>query len=438
MRLLIAPNFALPYDQRMVRGLAAALTEAGHEAHALLGPLAETAAAEVCRRLNVDVLLQVNRLRPLDPPLPDHVRHVAWFQDVFPETNGKLQGRIRGDDIIYALGDPHVLGLNAAMPCKVGTLLTGIDALEWSAKGEDSAEDIDFSFCGFIPRPVPFTPARPRLRTDLTWYALDRIGRIPFVGSPLAVLARYLTIRGYVPLALQRTLCGVVESLYQPLRGALDIHALTEAMEKVAEPYLRGQNGAPERKRARAGTLFGDYDLRAFNANAPIASFISHLAREYPRAIDRIVLIQNALGLSDSVEIYGPGWQLYEQFKPYHRGVLGTPQELGRVYRRSRINLANNTHGLGLHQRTLECMAAGGFVLTHESANDAKPGGLLTSFEPGRHYGAFKPEAMQDSAQRWLRDEKGRRQVGADAAKVVRDKHLWRHRAAQLIADLEG
>ncbi|HEX7894048.1 MAG TPA: glycosyltransferase [Terriglobales bacterium] len=441
MRFLIAPNFALPYDQRMVRGLAAALTAAGHDARALLGPLHEAEAAGVCQTLGIEVLLQVNRFRPLDPPLPKGVRHVVWFQDIFPETINDLTGRIHEEDIVYTLGDPHVLGVNTDLPCKVGTFLTGIEPSEWITKERSLAGEIDFSLCGFIP---PHLTIAPHFRADVAWYLIDLINRVPLAGSPLAALARYMTVRKYVPTAIRLALISVVESLYRPLRGELDIHALKTAMVEAVVPYA-GTDGIREawsrrqrrRKKTRFDLLFGDYQFRSLETNGPIMAFISYLARDYPRALDRIALVQSVLALSDSVELYGNGWQLYDEFKRYHQGVLATPRELARVYRRSRINLANNTHGLGLHARTLECMATGGFILIHESPNDEKPGGMLTSFEPDLHYGAFKPETLQETALRWLKDENGRGRAGANAAKIVRDKHLWRHRAAQLIADLK-
>jgi len=127
---------------------------------------------------------------------------------------------------------------------------------------------------------------------------------------------------------------------------------------------------------------------------------------------------------------------MHPEFSPYAKGVVDTQDGLLDVYRRSRINLANNTHGLGLHSRTLECMAVGGFVLTHESPHDSKPGGMLTSFEPSVHYGAFTPENLHEEAHRWLADDARRRQVGQQAATIIRQRHCWYHRAQQILDDL--
>jgi glycosyltransferase involved in cell wall biosynthesis len=108
------------------------------------------------------------------------------------------------------------------------------------------------------------------------------------------------------------------------------------------------------------------------------------------------------------------------------------------VFSRSRLNLANNTHGLGLHSRTLECMAVGGFIFTHASAADDKPGGMHTTFTPDVHYGVYTPDTIAETARRWLRDEARREKAAAEARAIVRQSHTWRRRAEQILADLRS
>src|ERR1700758_248753 len=106
MRFLITPNFARVYDQRMVASLANGLQQLGHEAHALSRPIEDVALADTCLTYAPDVVIRVNRFRPLDDPLPAKVRYIAWFQDVFPETLERASERVRESDIVYFLGDP--------------------------------------------------------------------------------------------------------------------------------------------------------------------------------------------------------------------------------------------------------------------------------------------------------------------------------------------
>jgi hypothetical protein len=81
-------------------------------------------------------------------------------------------------------------------------------------------------------------------------------------------------------------------------------------------------------------------------------------------------------------------------------------------------------------------MAVGGFLFTHESPHDRRPGGMLTSFEPAVHFGSFRPETFEDQAERWLKDSAARRLAGERAAARVREQHRWHHRARQIVDDL--
>lgn len=446
MRFLIAPNFPNSYDQRMVEGLAKGFRDLGEEAIPLASPLPSEAMVACAGRFGADVVLQVNRFRPTEPPLPSHIRHISWFQDVFPDTDNDAYHGAREDDIVYALGDAGVLGLRTKLPCYVGSLVTGIEPemLE-AAREHNDNDEIDFSLCGFIPAPLG---VRPNIKADMVWYMNDLFDRIPLLGhswtsrqSRARLLQRYISI-GYVPYALASTLRAIVDALYRPLRGELDIGLLSGAMYAEAAPYIRPRSkpsASPKHwsRRGKLGQILAPYRSLAFDRNTAIDNFINYLAREYPRLLDRVALLRATLDVSKSVELYGPGWASHEQFRPYHKGIIADPAALVPIFLRSRINLANNTHGLGLHSRTLECMAVGGFIFMHTSPHDEKPGGMLTSFEPGVHYGSYTPENFNAEAKRWLNNEQGRRECGTRAAALVREKHLWRHRAQQILADLK-
>jgi hypothetical protein len=439
MRFLIVPNFALPYDQRMVRGLALGLRSLGHEAQALSTPIEDLALASVCRTYDADVVLRVNRFRPLYDPLPAKVRHIGWFQDVFPETLAAIDARIQAKDIVYVLGDPQTLGFNVELPCFVSTLLTGVD--ETVCTPVSGGNPVDFSLCGYIPPPLRL---RPSIKKDLVWLAMplftpfDRFGLLPDT-----LLKR---LRGLVPYAMATGLIAIVETMYQPLKGNLDIHQLTAAMDE----FIARQFGislkpirVPAERRGSTGSILPNLmapylpDLtEPRGRRGTVQRFISYLARDHPRMLDRVMLIDAILSVSRSLELYGSGWSEHSEFREFHKGVLDSSAELANVFSRSRLNLANNTHGLGLHSRTLECMAVGGFIFMHASPADNKPGGMHTAFEPGVHYGLFEPETIAEEARRWLRDETSRNTAAAKAAAIVKDNHTWRHRAQQILDDL--
>ena len=440
MRFLIAPNFALAYDQRMVRSLARALHHLGHEAKALSAPIEDFALADVCRAYDPDVVIRVNRFRPLDNPLPPKVRHIAWFQDVFPETLANIDERIAENDIVYVLGDPETLGFNVRLPCFVGTLLCGVD--ETMRPTEAVGLPIDASLCGYIPPPVY---RNPRIALDLIWYyalpVLKPFERIGF--SPTSLITRICNI---VPYALTTSLIGVVEANYQPLCGNLDIHRLTAAMNEIAATHFgyKQPAGPPKVIKSRLRRkIYANVMAPYIGSNSEglgrwgtLQRLMSYLARDYPRLLDRVALIEGILSVSNSLELYGPGWSEHPQFRQYYKGTLDSSADLANVFGRSRLNLANNTHGLGLHSRTLECMAVGGFIFTHSSPADGKPGGMRTAFEPDVHYGLFTPDTLEEDARRWLRDEAKRQQAGAKASAIVRQDHTWTKRAQQILADL--
>lgn len=420
MRFLIAPNLPTAYDRRMVGGLATALRECGQDALALQHPLREAETAARCAELGVDVLLQINRAPPVDPPLPARTRHIAWFQDVFPQTAREIAGRVRSTDIVYTLGDAETLGLDQPLPCRIGCLLTGIDASDRATAGRARPE-IDFSLCGYIPPPLP--QSARSLLADVAWSVNGRFGGLPPVAPSLHFRAlRFLLRRGALPHPAAPALhqaARAVERGYRPLRGELDVRRLAALVREAVDAALAESGQRPSSAQ-----------------QAALDFYLDNLVREYPRMLDRLTLARMALEVSASLELYGRGWERHALVRGHHRGFLSSPDELAAVYRSSRINLGNNTHGLGLHSRTFECMAVGGFVFVHASPNDSKPGGILTAFEPAVHFGHYTPENFAAEAARWLADKAHRSEAAMRAATRVRADHTWRHRALQIVGDL--
>jgi len=422
MRFLITPNLPTAYDRRMVEGLATALRECGQYTVALQQPLRESETAARCAALGADVLLQINRVPPVDPPLPARTRHIAWFQDVFPATAREIAGRVRSADIVYTLGDAKVLGLDGALPCRVGCLLTGIDEKVWTAAGGHARPSVDFSLCGYIPPPSRLSHSA---LADLAWHVAGRCEDPLPASPPLRFRAlRFLLRRGSVPriaASALREATRVIERLYRPLRGELDVRRLSVAACEAVDVALSATNRrslSPEQRSA-------------------LSFCLDNLVRERPRMVDRLALVRLALDVSSSLSLYGRGWNLHAISRSRYKGFLSSPSELAAVYHGSRINLGNNTHGLGLHSRTFECMAVGGLIFMHASANDEKPGGMLTAFEPGVHFGQYTPDDFAEEAARWLHDETRRIEAGVRAAALVRANHTWHHRALQILSDLE-
>jgi hypothetical protein len=465
LRILITPNVPHPYDQRMVKGLANGFNAIGHYAGAMSTPLSAVEIKQICESLSIDVVLQINRRRDPNVPLAPNVRHISWYQDVFPETLDGFAEVFHESDILYSLGDPDVLGLKVEMPCYVSSLFTGVDQSVLNFNRSIISKNLDFSLCGGLP---PAVELKPNTRADLLWYMDTLTRRIPIIGnSKIFRVMRKLLFSRHVPIdfvsySTLSSIAHIVESFYRPLRGELDIHMLTAAMlhqsmlfedvlkEKpkivssrpnsrlsmILKPHTLKYLGRSDLKARLVRYFAGQSTFFHNNGMSPLQKAISYFSQSYPRIMDRKALIEATVQVSSDLEVYGPGLSEHEFTKPYFKGVIDTQNELLEVYCRSKINLSNNTHGLGLHSRTLECMAVGGFVFMHESPHDNKTGGMLTSFEPGVHYGSYTPENFSEEAARWLKDDRGRMRIGMQAESIVREKHRWHHRAQQIIDDL--
>ncbi len=467
LRFLITPNVACPYDQRMVKGLAQGLNRIGHYGAAVPAPLSSEELIRMCDSFSIDVVLQVNRTRDQEPPLPKHIRHISWYQDVYPETLDGFVEPFHESDILYSLGDPKVLGLNVEMPCYVGSLFTGVDDTILNFRRAHIVQDLDFSLLGGLPPAIHLVPAH---RTDLLWYLDSLVKKMPLVGQSnfFWIIRKLLFSKrlpvDYVPYSTLVAMRNLVEAFYRPLRGELDIHELTEAMLKQSELFEgsfehgRTPEKAKAKKQSRLALILKEHAPRYagrsdFKARlirylakesrfgrpdgiSPIRKAIGYFSQSYPRVMDRELLIELASTVSDSLELYGPGLDAHEFTLPYLKGVIDTQEGLQEMYCRSKINLSNNTHGLGLHSRTLECMAVGGFLFLHSSPHDDKAGGMFTAFEPGVHYGMYTPDNFIEEAKRWLADDDGRKKAGEKAMQIIRADHCWHHRAEQIVDDL--
>lgn len=465
LRILITPNVACPYDQRMVKELAEGFNSIGHYGAGSPVPLSPIELVNLCESMSIDVVLQINRTRDPAVPLPSHIRHIAWFQDVYPETLNGFAESFHDTDILYSLGDPDVLGLNAKIPCYASSLFTGVAKTTLNFNQNTERNTIDFSLCGGLPHPVALHPS---IKLDMLWYVDMLIKHMPLLGRSRAVrlirkvlFSKRLPV-DYVPYSTLLAIARVVETFYRPLRGELDIHELADAMllqttlfedafpenpvsssasspgklSRLLKPYASKFHGRADVKARLVRYLAGESTFFQESGISPTQKAISFFSQSYPRIMDRMALVAAASSVSKSLELYGPGLNSHKFARPYFKGVIDDQEELLKVYSRTKINLSNNTHGLGLHSRTLECMAVGGFLFMHESPHDNKPGGMLTSFEPGVHYGSYTPENFAEEATRWLKDDNGRMQVGMRAKAVIREKHCWHHRAQQVIDDL--
>ena len=454
-----------PYDHRMLRGLRDAFTELGHSTYLFTKSLSKSGLAKLCHYLQIDVLIQIN-VQPYESELfPAHMRRVIWFQDLPPSmvaTLKKLElaGCIRRRDILYCIGSFTEFDPNLQFSCMTGTLALAVDRKLANFQA-NSEQDLDFSICGFIPAPQEHH-ASAKQEMYLHWN--KKISKLPIIGRiGLVSLIRRLFFRRLLPVniignELLNLIINSIEASYVPLTGSQNSWELEQIINSLLDDedvrYFQksgielNQSMLLEREALEfienkklgnsINAVLGTEFSKQFSPvlRSPLVEIIDYYSYSYSRLMDRRELAELAFAVSNKVELYGMGWEHFPQFKDFHQGTIQNYSQLLNVYSRSKINLGNNTHGIGLHSRNLECMAIGGFVFLHKSVRDDLPGGIKTSFVPSEHYGQYEPHNFAETAMRWIADPEKRRVIGLEARKLVFERHTWNNRAQQILKDL--
>lgn len=152
------------------------------------------------------------------------------------------------------------------------------------------------------------------------------------------------------------------------------------------------------------------------------------------RHINRTELVDAALDAGVGLALFGtPNWSRWPRYAPHYHGWLSTPDALRRAYAMSRLNLHEGT---GIHFRQMDAMSAGGLIMFRETANDTAFGGIAQVFTPNVHYVPFTLETLGERMHELLDDPARAQAIRVAAAQAVRERHTWRHRALEVIADL--
>ncbi len=135
----------------------------------------------------------------------------------------------------------------------------------------------------------------------------------------------------------------------------------------------------------------------------------------------------------NQVGIYGPpDWQnlLPNDLQMCYLGPIDTSNDLGELYRSSKVNLSiNSLQGYDfLNPRIFEVPSAGGFLLAEWVP------GIERFFEPEKElYWFDSMEGMLNSIDNVLEDEGKRLAVISRAQKRIQAEHLYKHRAEQIL-----
>ena len=314
--------------------LGAELVVAGHEANVV-------SHGAIGAVHDADVVIAINRERT--ERIPRDAVHISWVQDYRIGVAPPYDERCLPRDIIYTYGEGPIIGV----PCQQwknyrGSLLTAAETRLLAYPFVP--QDVDLSIAGYMHHPV------------LTWPTVNKEHLLSEEHS--------------------KCISKVLRTSYVPLLGNLDqqkmLSVVLMALEE-AHPDI--------------------WDIL-------VEHYAGTIVHEYSRSIDRLMVGRLMLSVSTNIEFRGENWGAWPEFSPYSKPFYGVNdrEEMLRFYQRSRINVHNNVFGFALHDRVLEAMAVGGFVMSNASPYYGKAGQMTESFVPDVHYGEYKAETFRDSA----------------------------------------
>lgn len=375
---LFAP--ASPLYVNVLMGLRAGFAELGVDVHAGW-PLPDgRMLSAFLGNFRPDAILEINRCRDQITGCAVPCRHLAWMQD-FQYHGQRLLDRLGGSDLFYFMLPPDIYGIDPQTLPAWRYLWPGVNP--------------------GIHRPAP---AEPR-------WDLSLVGHM-YPPPPDVVMQAIVEADG-LPVG---RFADFAESFFALPLGYADIR-LDAIRDFLVEQCARGGVGiAREKLDGNALFLFDEVLLRIK---------------------DRRAVADAMLRVSSNLQFFGnAGWILWPDYARRYGGELVDPHDLAAVYRTSRLNVNNSAWPL--HFRTLDAMGCSAAVMINNVHRPDVEEHFHADFQPGRHYVPYDAADFEEAARRGLRDEPARLRMGAEAARVVAARHLWRHRAEQILADLGG
>lgn len=410
-------NYA-EYDVRMLKELADALVRCGYPAEIIFPD-----QFSLLKYHPKSVLLGMNLGRSSFPNLDPRTPVVTWFQDVFPGDKESYEAHATPNDFFVSLGSPEPLGLSSRSEFYRGILFTGVSGRILSAdyRMPEARNLYDFGLAAGVPLPM----INPVLKSGL-------------FGLLETILRKAIRRQGafHFPSThrIARKMSCLVERRYRPLAGEHDMLMLADELETLLGGETIDMHWS-ERLASQALSISWIRSLLRLQkreAKPLLERLISYYAQSYPRVMDRKRLVELATKSSNTLAICGPGMDRWDWAKPFFKGIITDEDSLARFYRACKINLSNNTNGLGMHSRTFGVFAARGGCLAFHKSTLNPEGALMRYFEPGIHFIEYDAANFSEVMECYLRDE-DKRAAMAMAAFEALHGHTWENRVSQLL-----
>ena len=365
-----------------------------------------------------DIIFAVNKGRP--NWLNKKIRFISWFQDFYFDSDCLLENFLESD-IVYFYASPEAFGVSKKLNCFTSMLYPGIDDEHKSSILDQHGENfnlindyqvLDFSICGYMPSSlmIPYYETHFRNYGYSEKHLNDQ--RINNWFSKLTNKnEKKYSIDIYKEFIVDLQI--IVETNYIPLSGDLQVKKIATKIRK------------------RILEKFNYINSALFNQIIPFFS------TDYARFLDRIELARLLSKYSFNFGLFGEEWSNYPEFKLFTGNHISNESELFEIYKKSKINLYNNTHGLGMHSKVFEIMLNGALLAIPKSKKNFLKGGISQEFNENEHFVTYTPDKFEDLIENWMFYTKKRIEVGKNARKLVLSKHTWKKRIEKILKDIE-
>jgi glycosyltransferase involved in cell wall biosynthesis len=400
-RIAIAGPSLHPFYIRTVGALCSAFEEIGVKAVPVLHWLNGVQLETFVEGFRPDVLMEINRSRNQLTGLPSSIRHVSWLQDsIIDRPEGRMiitNEQFGGSDIHYTFVFPESIGLDRSRVSNVRYLAPGVDNSIFNPNTPALGPEQDICFAGYMPSKRTIGE---QFATMLTLALPDgQQIQIPFSS-----------------LFMHWSDSGVTASNFR-----------RDTAVELATDYIDFNFGIPrvilEQSPCREALIFAAHSFEL----------------EWARWMERSWLVLDLLAASSDLVIYGPdeGWVENRKFAPCYRGFLSTPRQMAGAFNAARV--VAHVGALQMHARVLEAMACARPVLVNRSEPGFGDGfgAIREHFDDGAHFVEYDRDSLPGKIKALLADEPLRAALGGQARTAILDKHLWRHRAEQILADLQ-
>ena len=372
----------MPYDSdlyvAMLTGLKKAFERVGWIADLIPSRWRDIDLKQMAEGLQPDVIFAVNRPRSTVQWVPNDAIYISWIQDHFFLSDQLIKSDSQDADITYFITRRMFDDFPVSEINNAKVLLCGVDTDVF--KADLTLGDVcDATFVGFI-------------------------GHYNDTQRHISVGGKQVELRKYFEQYQNWVLKSQV--------SAQNFSALLNLRDQFLAEH-GAEHGA-------------------------LAKDIRHIVDEIiPRSADRAIIIHQLLDATTDTQIFGPDhWKSWPAFAPYYHGVASAPSDVARIYAMGRVSVHNG--GYLAHPRVMEAMGAGAVMLANADAYADTLDAPGANFIPGENVLLYPPGGLKAVAQAALADHDLRRRIRANAAALIRARHTWDHRVAQILADLHA